>query len=212
VWVSELSDDAAPRVRTDKPNLYVGLTIEDPRTRFDRLMAGVRPNHPVRLYGVELRSDLYEHLPTYTDLRIATEAKRKLIKDLRHQGFVVNRIGHRYCIYVILLRDVGLRKHPDKPWVYVGQTAKNIEERFREHIEGAREIDATDRQAPGAAFHADKRIGASPFGGQSEAEATEAVIPGGSALFEGQEDPLQGGRVNADTGIADLDPQVRCAY
>jgi hypothetical protein len=138
VWVAELSDDAMPRLHPDKPNLYVGLTIEDPWRRFDRLMDGVRPHHPVTLYGVGLRPDLYEHLPAYPDPKVATEAKGHLIQELRRQGFVVNRMGHRYRIYVILLRDHGPRKHPDKPWVYVGQTAKDIETRFKEHIAGAR--------------------------------------------------------------------------
>src|SRR2546428_4092596 len=83
VWVAELSDDAAPRLHPEKPNLYVGLTIEEPRTRFNRLMDGLRSDHPVHLYGVDLRPDLFEHLPAYRDLKIATEAKGNLIKDLR---------------------------------------------------------------------------------------------------------------------------------
>jgi len=29
LWVAELSDQAAQRVDPDKPNLYVGVTIED---------------------------------------------------------------------------------------------------------------------------------------------------------------------------------------
>jgi len=138
VWVVELSDKAAPRVHPDKPNLYVGVTIEDPWKRFDRLMDGIRPNHPVLLYGLRLRPDLYEHLPAFSDRVTAKEAKGNLAKALRRQGFVVNRMGHRYCVYVILLRDVRPRTGSDKPWVYVGQTAKGIEERFKEHITGAR--------------------------------------------------------------------------
>jgi Uri superfamily endonuclease len=47
-------------------------------------------------------------------------------------------MGHCYRVYVILLRDVRPRTVSDKPWVYVGQTAKDIEERFNEHITGAR--------------------------------------------------------------------------
>ena len=55
LWVAELSDLAARRVNPDKPNLYVGVTIEDPERRFDRLRRGVRPEHPVAQYGVKLR-------------------------------------------------------------------------------------------------------------------------------------------------------------
>jgi hypothetical protein len=95
----------------------------------------------VHLVWRSLRPDLYEYLPTYHDVAIATKAKADLIKGLRRQGFVVNRKGHRYRIYVILLRDVGPRKRPDKPWLYVRQTAKDIEVRFREHIAGVRTDD-----------------------------------------------------------------------
>ena len=48
-------------------------------------------------------------------------------------------MGDRYRVYVILLRDgVGPRTCADKPRIYVGQTSKDIEERFREHRDGVR--------------------------------------------------------------------------
>jgi predicted GIY-YIG superfamily endonuclease len=139
LWVAELSDEAAPRVHPDKPNLYVGVTIEDPVRRFDHLIHSWRPKHLVARYGVKLRRDLSEQLPAYADRAAATEAEKGLIKGLRRQGLVVNGVSYRYRIYVILLKDaVGPRKCPDKPWIYVGQTRKDVKARFREHTEGAR--------------------------------------------------------------------------
>ena len=45
----------------------------------------------------------------------------------------------RYRVYVIeLLNDDGWQGDPSIPWVYVGHTAKRLEERWREHAEGVR--------------------------------------------------------------------------
>ena len=44
-----------------------------------------------------------------------------------------------YHVYVIELSDnAGPRVNPQKPCVYVGQTAKSLEERFLEHLRGYR--------------------------------------------------------------------------
>jgi hypothetical protein len=139
LWVVELADQAGPRVHPDRPNLYVGVTIEDPEQKFDRLKRGVRPRHPVQRHGVKLRLDLYGHLPAYDDQTDATAAKKVLAHRLRGDGFVVNGVGYRFRVYVIRLKDaVGPPKVPDKPWVYVGQTSKDVEHRWREHQKGAR--------------------------------------------------------------------------
>jgi len=45
----------------------------------------------------------------------------------------------RYRVYVIeLLNDDGYQGDPSIPWVYVGHTAKRLEERWREHAAGVR--------------------------------------------------------------------------
>jgi hypothetical protein len=142
IWVAELSDEAGPRVHPARPNIYVGLTIEDPERRFARLKNGMRPDHEVYLHGIGVRPDLYEGLPIYPERAEAKAAKASLIKDLRRQGFVVNKKARCYRIYVIELRDdVGRRRDVHKPWIYVGQTSKDIEVRFREHITAARAAD-----------------------------------------------------------------------
>ncbi len=49
-------------------------------------------------------------------------------------------------VYVIELSDeLGPRKCPDKPWVYVGQTSLTPEERFRQHLEEARTMEGQPR-------------------------------------------------------------------
>jgi hypothetical protein len=138
LWVAELSDEAAPLVHPEKPNLYVGVTIEDPERKFARLRRALRPEHPVAQYGVKLRPEFYEHLPVYADGAAAAAAEKELVQGLRREGFILNRVGYQYRVYVILLRDeVGPRKCADKPWIYVGQTSKDVKKRFIEHIEGA---------------------------------------------------------------------------
>ncbi len=43
----------------------------------------------------------------------------------------------RYYVYVIELSDdMGSRDNPDKPWVYVGESACPPEERFQQHRKG----------------------------------------------------------------------------
>lgn len=45
----------------------------------------------------------------------------------------------RYRVYVIeLINDDGYQGDPSIPWVYVGHTAKRLEERWREHAGGVR--------------------------------------------------------------------------
>jgi hypothetical protein len=139
LWVAELSDQAGPRLLPDRPNLHVGVTISDPESRFEWLKRGMRPEHPVAQFGVRLRADLYECLPAYSDQAGANSARKELVHRLRREAFVVNGVRHRYRVYVIELSDeVGPRKVPDKPWVYVGQTLKDVEDRWKEHKSGAR--------------------------------------------------------------------------
>lgn len=52
---------------------------------------------------------------------------------------VPTRPDRQYHVYVIQLSDeVGARRNPDLPCVYVGQSACTPEERFRQHLAGYR--------------------------------------------------------------------------
>jgi hypothetical protein len=133
--VAEL-DDVAPRRDPAKPNLYVGLTIEEPATRYGRLKMG---RGPAWLQGhlVRLRDDL-----TSGPLLSRDEARlecRIAIRCLKGEGYTVNRDPKVWTVYVIEMDPKGC-KDAGKGFVYVGETSKTPEARFKEHIKGRRNI------------------------------------------------------------------------
>lgn len=130
VIVVELSD-VVPRRRGDRPNLYVGLTTMDPRTRFDLLVTGRGPSW-LRGHIVTLRTDLSPQ-QQFADPGEARAAKSSLIKSLKSAGFTVNRDVSVWTVYVIEL-DNSVTREPGLGTVYVGETKKTPEERLREHL------------------------------------------------------------------------------
>src|SRR4030042_5031472 len=133
VLVVEL-DDIVPRRDLDKPNLYVGLTIEEPATRYDRLKTG---HGPAWLQGhlVRLRGDLVSGpFLSRDDARLEC---RMAIRGLKSEGYTVNRDTRVWTVYVIGMDPTGCRD-PGKGFVYVGETSKTPEARYTEHIKGKR--------------------------------------------------------------------------
>jgi GIY-YIG catalytic domain len=133
VLVVEL-DDVVPRRDLAKPNLYVGLTIEAPAIRYERLKIGYGPAW-LQGHLVRLRDDLVSGPILSQD-----EARRELrmaIRCLKSEGYAVNRDSRVWTVYVIELDPKG-SKDPGKGFVYVGETSKTPEERFKEHIKGKR--------------------------------------------------------------------------
>ncbi len=126
--------------------MFVGVTAARPEERFRRLISGRRFHRLVTPYGVALRPDLSDHLPAFEEREEARKAQRVLMRELRRRGFTVNGSFMVWRVYVIELSDeVGPRKCPDKPWVYVGQTSLTPEERFRQHLEEARTVEGQPR-------------------------------------------------------------------
>jgi GIY-YIG catalytic domain len=133
VIVAEL-DDAVPRRDSARPNLYVGLTIEAPVIRFERLKLGYGPAW-LEGHLVALRDDLVSGPFLRQD-----EARLELraaIRCLKSEGYTVNRDTRVWTVYVIELDPKGC-EDPGKGFVYVGETSKTPEERFKEHIKGKR--------------------------------------------------------------------------
>ena len=127
-------DDVVPRRDPDKPNLYVGLTIEAPSIRYQRLERGTGP---AWLQGrlVRLRDDLVSGPFLKQD-----EARRECriaIRCLRSEGYTVNRDTRVWTVYVIEMDPEGCRD-PGKGFLYVGETSKTPEARYKEHLKGRR--------------------------------------------------------------------------
>ncbi len=93
VYVIELDDEAGPRIRPDRPVVYVGQSAVPPEQRFEQHLQGYRSSRKVQRFGRRLRPRLYRaHNPLPT--REAAEAmERELARRLRKRGYVVHG-GH----------------------------------------------------------------------------------------------------------------------
>lgn len=128
-------DDVVPRRDPKKPNLYVAKTVTPPEERF----AAIQRNKKQRWYThhvKRLRMDL-ANSKTYKSSEEAEQALSKLIKRLTSEGYTVNRNTQVWTVYVIELDKTAVT-NPGKGYVYVGETSKTPEERFKQHRDGAR--------------------------------------------------------------------------
>lgn len=77
-----------PGYDPSQPCVYVGMTGLDPDDRFDKHKAGIRSNKYVRLYGLRLMPELYEH---YNPMPYgaAREMEVELAIGLREAGYGV---------------------------------------------------------------------------------------------------------------------------
>ena len=133
VIVVEL-DDVVPRRDPARPNLYVGLTIEEPAIRYGRLKMGYGPawlgGHLIRLRDDLVSGPFLRRDEARLECRMA-------IRCLRSEGYTVNRDTRVWTVYVIEMDSKGC-EDPGKGFMYVGETSKSPEERYKEHIEGKR--------------------------------------------------------------------------
>ena len=134
VVVLELTD-VVPRIRPDRPNIYVGITTRTPQQLANGLNNGKYKPAWVRNNVVGLLDELAPN-GTFTDME-ATLLRDELKRQLRTKGYTVNRNTTAYRTYVINLDNRELNDH-GKGYVYVGQTSKTPEQRLQEHLTGAR--------------------------------------------------------------------------
>ena len=126
--------DVVERVRPHLPNVYVGVTTRTAQQLADGLNNGrYRPSW-ARHNIAQIRADLVtDDTVTFDE---AIEQRDTLIRQLRTNGYTVNRNTTAYRTYVINLHNPKL-KEPGKGYVYVGQTSKSPEQRLQEHLTGA---------------------------------------------------------------------------
>ena len=128
-------DDVVPRRDPKKPNLYVAKTVTPPEERF-AIIQRSKKKHWYTEHVIRLRTDLV-NTRTYTSSEDAHQALTKLRIKLSSEGFTVNRNTQVWTVYVIEL-DKAAVTNPGKGYVYVGETSRTPEERFKQHQEGAR--------------------------------------------------------------------------
>lgn len=129
-------DDIQPRNESDLPNLLTVITVSTPEERFERLLSGKRTPTWAIGHIVTLRNDLSIQ-KRYPSIQRAKKAERRLVKRLLRQGFIVNNMSPHRRVYVIEL-DHSHLKDPGNGFLYVGETSKTPEERFQQHMTGAR--------------------------------------------------------------------------
>ena len=134
VVVLELTD-VVPRIRADRPNIYIGVSTRTPQQLAGGLNNGKCKPAWARNNVVEVLDKLAPNGTfTYTE---AIQRRDDLKRQLRTKGYTVNQITTAYRIYVIDLHNPDL-EDTGKGYVYVGQTSKTPEVRLQEHLTGAR--------------------------------------------------------------------------
>jgi hypothetical protein len=128
-------DDLMPRRDPSKPNLYVTRSSTPPEKRFEIIQKG-KKTHWYTNHIVQLRPDLAP-AKAYKSREDVKTACAKLVKKLRSQGFTVNRNTQVWNVYVIELDETAVT-NPGHGYVYVGETSRTPEERFKQHRDGAR--------------------------------------------------------------------------
>jgi len=128
-------DDVVPRRYPKKPNLYVAKTVTPPEERFVTIQRS-KKQHWYNEHVIRLRADLAKSR-SYKSSEDAKQALLKLTRKLTSEGYTVNRNTQVWTVYVIEL-DKNAVTNPGKGYVYVGETSRTPEERFRQHMDGAR--------------------------------------------------------------------------
>ncbi len=128
-------EDVVPRRDPRKPNLYVAKTVTPAEERFATIQRSKKKlwytGHVKRL-----RTDLASSR-SYKSHEDAKQALTKLVGRLTREGYTVNRNTQVWTVYVIELDKTAVT-NPGKGYVYVGETSRTPEERFRQHRDGAR--------------------------------------------------------------------------
>lgn len=128
-------DDVVPRRDPQKPNLYVAKTVSSPEERFVSIQRSNK-KHWYTEHVKRLRMDLAPS-KTYKSSEDAKTALTKLRGKLMSEGYTVNRDTTVWTVYVIEL-DKSAVANPGKGHVYVGETRRTPEERFKQQLGGAR--------------------------------------------------------------------------
>lgn len=128
-------DDVVTRRDPQKPNLYVAKTTSSPKERFVGIQRS-KKKHWYSEHVKQLRTDLAPS-KTYKSREEAKTALTKLKQKLKSDGYTVNRDTTVWTVYVIEL-DKAAISNPGKGHVYVGETRRTPEERFKQHLGGAR--------------------------------------------------------------------------
>jgi hypothetical protein len=135
VFVAEL-EDVVPRRHPDLPNLLVGVTVETPEKKLERIKRGAKPKW-AKGHIVRLRPDLALGFSKTTSDE-AKQQRKALATELSRRGYTVNREKTGVWSTYIVQLDESDQPDVGEGWVYVGETSRTPEERLKQHLSGAR--------------------------------------------------------------------------
>lgn len=144
VYVIELDDAIGPRLRNDRPNVYVGTTARDVDEEFARIQSG-DSGHDEAVQDNALRVlwETFEHFDP-TSAEDVHRQREKLVCKLTRRGYHVHGYPPRY-LYVIKLDDSKGSRNVEGDWVYVGESSREPQERLQQHLDGYRDDDGNPR-------------------------------------------------------------------
>jgi len=128
-------DDVVERRDPKLPNVWVGVTTRPAEEHAAGLQAGRFKPAGARGRVVPPRLDLAAATPLPAEA--AREQEKDIVKELRRQGYTVNRNQQVWRTYVIRLADDAV-DDAGAGYVYVGETSRTVEDRLDQHLTGAR--------------------------------------------------------------------------
>ena len=129
-------DKTLPRRNSKKPHLYIGTSLTTAEDRLGQLQRGAGPKfakgHHLSVFAKSPYSKPAK------DPKIAKRRLEETIEKYARLGHLVNNNKSEWHVYVIDLKQDHLRFKSKSGHVYVGSTSKTVNERVRQHQNGAK--------------------------------------------------------------------------
>jgi len=129
-------DSTLPRRDSKKPHLYIGKSLSSAEVRLGELQRGAGPEFAKGHY-VSVFAKVPYSKPA-KDPKIAKRRLEETIEKYARLGHLVNNNKSEWHVYVIDLKQDHLKTKPKSGHVYVGSTSKTVNERVRQHQNGAK--------------------------------------------------------------------------
>jgi predicted GIY-YIG superfamily endonuclease len=129
-------DSTLPRRDSKKPHLYIGKSLSSAEVRLGELQRGAGPEFAKGHYVSVFAKAPYSK--PAKDPKIAKRRLEETIEKYARLGHLVNNNKSEWHVYVIDLKQNHLKTKPKSGHVYVGSTSKTVNERVRQHQNGAK--------------------------------------------------------------------------
>ena len=129
-------DSTLPRRDSKKPHLYIGKSLSSAEVRLGELQRGAGPEFAKGHYVSVFAKAPYSK--PAKDPKIAKRRLEETIEKYARLGHLVNNNKSEWHVYVIDLKQDHLKTKPKSGHVYVGSTSKTVNERVRQHQNGAK--------------------------------------------------------------------------